>query len=171
MLTLPIPSSDALHHSSQLYQHIRDEITHQGGSIGFARFMELALYTPTLGYYCTGRQKLGKCGDFLTAPEISPLFSRCLARQCQQILEMLPNSDILEIGAGTGKLACGLLRELENLDSLPEHYYILEISADLRARQADLLSSQLPHLFSRVQWIDDFPEQGIVGVILANEVM
>jgi SAM-dependent MidA family methyltransferase len=171
MLTLPIPSNEALAHSSQLFNHIRYEVLEAGGSIGFARFMEMALYTPGLGYYCTGSQKLGKSGDFLTAPEISPLFARCIARQCQQVLELLGHGDILEIGAGSGKFACDLLAELESLDCLPEHYFILEISADLRARQQRLLEATQPHLFRRVIWLNDFPLQKINGVILANEVM
>jgi SAM-dependent MidA family methyltransferase len=170
MLTLPIPSNEALALSKELFQCIRDEITGSGGTISFARFMEMALYAPGLGYYCAGSQKLGKSGDFVTAPEISPLFSRCIARQCQQVLDLLEDGDILEIGAGTGKMACDLLLELERFNTLPRHYYILEISADLRARQKQLVAATLPHLSGRVQWLDELPAE-FNGVIVGNEVM
>ncbi len=170
MLTLPIPSNDALALSKELFQSIRDEITCAGGSISFARFMEMALYAPGLGYYCAGSQKLGKSGDFVTAPEISPLFSRCIARQCQQVLDALEDGDILEIGAGTGKMACDLLLELERFKTLPRYYYILEISADLRARQQQLVANTLPHLCDRILWLDELPAE-FNGVIVGNEVM
>jgi SAM-dependent MidA family methyltransferase len=170
MLTLPIPSNDAFALSKELFHYIRNEITRSGGSISFTRFMELALYTPGLGYYCAGSQKLGKSGDFITAPEISPLFSRCVARQCQQVLDLVEDGDILEIGAGTGKMVCDLLLELERFNSLPRHYFILEISANLRARQEQMLAATIPHLFERVQWLDELPEN-FNGVIVANEVM
>jgi SAM-dependent MidA family methyltransferase len=171
MLTLPIPSNEALELSKKLFQSIRDEIIRSPvGSISFARFMEMALYAPGLGYYCAGSQKLGKSGDFITAPEISPLFSRCIARQCQQVLDIVEDGDILEIGAGTGKMACDLLLELERFNNLPRRYYILEISADLRARQKQMLATIVPHLYERVRWLNDLPKN-FSGIIVANEVM
>lgn len=171
MAILPTPSPIALAHSEQLKTHICQEITRAGGHISFARFMELALYAPGLGYYSAGSHKLGKQGDFVTAPEISPLFAKCIAKQCQQIFSILPNSCILEIGAGSGKLASELLLELERLEVLPEKYYILEISADLRAKQQDLLRQTCPHLLSRLEWLNALPSTQLRGVILANEVM
>ncbi len=171
MATLPTPSPIALAHSEQLKTRICQEITHAGGHISFARFMELALYTPGLGYYSAGSHKLGKHGDFVTAPEISPLFAKCIAKQCQQIFTTLENSSILEIGAGSGKLAHELLLELERLQALPEKYFILEISADLRAKQQALLRQACPHLLSRIRWLDGLPATKFRGVILANEVM
>jgi SAM-dependent MidA family methyltransferase len=171
MPTLPIPNDAAFAHSNQLIQQIRQEITQSGGHMSFARFMELALYAPGLGYYSAGSHKFGEGGDFVTAPEISPLFAKCLARQCQQVLNELDTGDILEIGAGSGMLACELLTELDQLESLPQHYFILEISADLRERQQQKIKQECPRLFSRVQWLDKLPEKNIRGVIFANEVL
>lgn len=155
---------------SNLVELLQQEIQRSGGAISFARFMELALYAPGLGYYSAGRHKLGKEGDFVTAPEISPLFAQCVARQCQQVLNELGGGDILEFGAGTGVFAKDLLLELEQLDCLPARYYILEVSADLRSRQQDLLHTHCPHLIERIQWLDRLPS-AFQGIIFANEVM
>jgi len=169
MSSLPQPSSDALAHSKQLCDLIHHDIAIQGGWIPFSRFMELALYAPGLGYYSAGAHKFGEAGDFVTAPEISSLFGRTLARQ---VAEMMAQSVpyIIELGAGSGKLAVDLLGELEKLNSLPERYDILEVSADLRQRQNAFLQQHLPHLMSRVHWLDVLPEK-ISGVVLANEVL
>ncbi|MBA2655198.1 MAG: SAM-dependent methyltransferase [Gammaproteobacteria bacterium] len=166
---LPHPSVNAHNNVEQLMTKIRLEIS-QSGPLSFARFMELALYAPGLGYYSAGRQKFGQEGDFTTAPEMSVLYSRCLAKQCHQVLSHTPG-DILELGAGTGSMALEILFELERLNSLPEHYYILEISADLKSRQQALINSKAPHLKHKVIWLDTLPEFKFDGVILANEVM
>ncbi len=171
MSTLPTPSAHALEHSQKLLDLIRQKIINNNGYIGFAEFMELALYAPGLGYYSAGSQKLGKGGDFITAPEISPLFAQCIARQCQQILMTLAQGDILELGAGSGILARDLLVELSRLNCLPENYYILEVSAELRERQKIFLERECPNFFDRIKWLDSLPEKGINGIILANEVM
>jgi SAM-dependent MidA family methyltransferase len=171
MPTLPTPNVDALEHSATLLRVIKEEIAAAGGYISFARFMELALYAPGLGYYSAGNYKFGKQGDFVTAPEISNLFAKCVAKQCQQILTALTSPDILELGAGSGKLAGDLLQELEQLQCLPRHYYILEISADLRAKQNIYLEKQCPQFLSRIIWLDELPCTGFKGVILANEVI
>jgi SAM-dependent MidA family methyltransferase len=171
MTNLPIPSQLALQHSEKLIDLIADEIAAAGGHISFARYMELALFAPGLGYYSAGSHKLGKEGDFVTAPLISPLFAQCIARQCQQVLFEMVNGSMLELGAGTGQLACDLLLELERLDSLPEHYFILEISAELRERQQQLLQEHCAHLLSRVEWLDQLPTSKMKGIILANEVL
>jgi SAM-dependent MidA family methyltransferase len=171
MATLPIPNETALAHSEELLDYVRQEITQAGGYISFARFMELALYAPGLGYYSAGSHKLGKQGDFITAPEISPLFAKCIARQCQQVFAALAGSHILEIGAGTGKLASDLLQELTQLDALPQQYFILEISADLRAKQQERLQQTCPDFFTRIHWLDRLPAGDFEGIILANEVM
>lgn len=168
---LPPPDAQALAHSERLQQVIRAEMEASGGRVSFARFMELALYTPGLGYYSAGSHKLGREGDFVTAPEISPLFGRCLARQCAQVLSLLGSGDVLELGAGTGKLAVDLLGELRELGTLPQRYLILEVSADLRERQRQLIEQRLPALEDRVHWLDRLPEAGFRGVVLANEVM
>lgn len=170
MKHLPEPDVTAKIHSTKLQHFIQAEI-HQQGGISFARYMELALYSPGLGYYSAGSHKLGKGGDFVTAPEISPLFSRCLARQCQQVLQKISQADILELGAGSGIMACDILTELEAAHCLPEHYYILEVSADLKQRQQQLLKEKIPQLFERIIWLDTLTNFHIKGVIIANEVI
>ncbi|MEJ1295902.1 MAG: SAM-dependent methyltransferase [Candidatus Sedimenticola sp. (ex Thyasira tokunagai)] len=168
---LPAPEGEALEHSERLTAVIRREIEAAGGRLPFDRYMELALYAPGLGYYTAGSRKFGEGGDFVTAPEISPLFAQCLARQCVPLLERLGGADILEFGAGSGALATDLLIALEQLGSLPEHYFILELSPDLRARQQETLASRAPELLPRVEWLDGLPESGFRGVVLANEVL
>ncbi|MEQ1630093.1 MAG: SAM-dependent methyltransferase, partial [Gallionella sp.] len=166
---LPTPSPEALDHSTRLTLAIQNDIAQHGGWISFARFMELALYMPGLGYYTAGSHKLGEAGDFITAPELSSLFGRTLARQVQQVMaNSAPH--ILELGAGSGKLAVDMLAELEHLGALPESYSILEVSADLRQRQQALLQQCLPHLVQRVQWLDALPER-YSGAVVANEVL
>jgi SAM-dependent MidA family methyltransferase len=131
--------------------------------------MELALYAPGLGYYTAGARKLGREGDFITAPEMTPLYGQTLARQAAQVLES-GLDQILEIGAGSGALAAALLAELERLDRLPRHYYILEVSPDLRERERDLLALKVPHLLERVIWLNRLPTL-YQGLIIANEVL
>jgi len=169
MPSLPTPGPEAAAHSQRLQQHIRDEIAARGGWISFARYMELALYAPGLGYYAAGATKFGAAGDFTTAPERSHLFGRTLARQVAQVLAQT-GGDVLEIGAGSGKLACDVLLELQRLNALPAHYAILELSATLQARQRKQISAQAPQLLDRVQWLDCLP-QDFSGVVLGNEVL
>lgn len=166
---LPAPGADAAQHSTLLAEHIRNDIAAQGGWISFARYMELTLYAPGLGYYTAGAHKFGAAGDFITAPELSPLFGRTVARQVAEIMAgSAPH--ILELGAGSGKLAADMLAELELCGSLPVSYAILEVSADLRARQQTLLRERLPHLLERVRWLDRLPHR-FSGAIIANEVL
>lgn len=167
---LPRPSAEAMAHSDELARRIQQEIAEAGGAIRFSRYQELALYTPGLGYYSAGAARFGSAGDFVTAPEISPLFSRCLARACADVLRELDGGAVLEIGAGTGRMAADVLLELATLDRLPEQYLILEVSADLRQRQAETLDRMAPDLLSRVSWLDRLPER-IEGVIMGNEVL
>jgi SAM-dependent MidA family methyltransferase len=169
MSSLPAPSPDAQAHSARLSERIRAEIARSGGWISFARYMEMALYEPGLGYYAAGATKFGIAGDFTTAPEMSALFGRTLARQTQQVLQET-GGDVLEIGAGRGKLAADLLLELEKLGTLPTRYRILELSADLKERQFDTLTTRAPHLARRVQWLDRLPD-AFTGVVLGNEVL
>ena len=168
-VTLPAPSPDALVHSAKLCELIRQDIAMQGGWIPFSRFMELALYAPGLGYYTAGAHKFGEGGDFITAPELSTLFGRTMARQLVEIMQASA-PHILELGAGSGKLALDILTELERLNALPESYSILEVSADLRARQQTLINSELPHLANRVHWLDTLPDN-ISGAVIGNEVL
>lgn len=167
---LPALTPQEAEHSAQLVQRICAEIDARGGWISFERFMEMALYEPGLGYYSAGSTKLGSAGDFVTAPEISPLFSRCMATQCAEILERSGTADILELGAGSGVMAVDILSELAVQGRLPERYLILEVSADLRQRQQQTVQERLPDLASRVQWLDQWPAE-LRGVVLANEVL
>lgn len=198
-LAIPSPQAQAL--SQQLSYLIQQKIKSAGGWISFADFMHMALYTPGLGYYSGGAQKFGMAGDFVTAPEISPLFAKTLALQAAQILAPT-QGNILELGAGTGKLAADLLLELQRLKQLPEQYFILEVSDHLRQIQRETLQKNLPDdLFKRVAWLDTLPpspqpsptrgegvaasqltdispsplegegSKGFNGLILANEVL
>src|SRR3569833_232705 len=168
---LPPPRTAALQHSAQLRALIVGEIAAAGGAISFARYMELALYAPGLGYYSAGAQKFGAAGDFITAPEISPLFAHCVARQWAQVLRTLGGGDVLEVGAGSGVFAADLLTALAEADSLPIHYFILERSADLRARQQLLLAARDPQLLERIIWLDGLPSVPLSGVVIANELL
>jgi SAM-dependent MidA family methyltransferase len=164
-------SAEEVQHAERVRARLAREIASGGGWISFERYMELALYAPGLGYYSAGAQKLGSGGDFTTAPEISSLFGACVARQCVEVLSELASGSILEVGAGTGRLAVDVLARLETLGCLPEHYFILEISADLRERQRNLIAGRAPHMASRVAWLDALPREPFDGVILANEVL
>ncbi len=171
MIELPEPDSLAKIHSQALSEIIRAKIRKSGGSIGFDHYMELALYRPGLGYYSAGMSKFGALGDFVTAPQVSSLFSQCIARQCDSLLHKLGKGSILELGAGTGVMAADLLETLDNLGNVPERYYILELSADLRQRQAKTLQSRMPRLCGTITWLDSLPSSGFRGVVLANEVL
>ena len=163
-MSLPLPDSDALAASQALQQLIAAEIEQQGGAIAFSRFMELALYAPRLGYYSGGAAKLGSDGDFTTAPEITPLFGAALARAAAAIIaQSAPN--IIEFGAGTGKLARDVLTALAEEGVQVDSYTIIELSGELRARQQEALKD-----FPQVRWLDGFPE-AFSGVVLANEVL
>lgn len=166
---LPPLSAEERRQSEAVAKLIATELTVAGGWLTFERFMELALYAPGLGYYSAGAFKIGAGGDFTTAPELSGLFGRCLARQCAQVLRVT-GGEILELGAGTGSLAAVLLGELAALAVLPERYAILEVSADLAARQRARLAQLPAALSQRVVWLERLPERALRGVMLANEV-
>ena len=166
---LPAPSAAALAHSQRLVSLIAAEIAAAGGWISFARYMELALHAPGLGYYSAGARKFGAAGDFVTAPESGLLFGQTLARQVAQVLGAgVP--DVMELGAGSGRLARDLLAELLALDCLPQRYLILETSAELKERQRALLHRELPQLASRVAWLDGLPE-AFSALVIGNEVL
>ena len=167
---LPALTPEQVAHSRRLVERIRDVIDASSGWISFERFMELALYEPGLGYYSAGAWKFGQAGDFITAPEISPLFSRCLANQCEEVLAQIGPADILELGAGSGVMASDVLLELERIGALPQNYLILEVSADLKERQRARIQQLAPHLAERVRWLDEWPKS-FRGVVLANEVL
>jgi len=156
--------------NARLQDRIRAEIAESAGLLPFDRFMELALYAPGLGYYVAGAEKFGPDGDFTTAPELSPLFGRCIANQCAEVLERIPEAEILEFGAGSGALAIQILGRLAEIDALPKRYRILEPSPELRRRQRDRIQQRLPHLIDRCEWLDGLPER-IQGIVIANEVL
>ena len=168
-MKLPAPSPDALAFSEALKRRIIDAIEAADGWIGFDRFMELALYAPGMGYYSGGAQKFGAAGDFVTAPEISSAFSQTLATQAIQIMA-LSAPQIVEVGAGSGRLAADLLLELERRNALPERYAILDLSGELRERQRATLGQRAPHLLDHVHWLDRLPET-FDGLVLANELL
>ncbi len=168
---LPAPDADAAAHSDRVVDMIVDEIRSVGGAIRFSRFMEIALYQPGLGYYSAGARKFGEGGDFITAPELSPLYSRCLARICASVIGRYDDAEIIEIGGGSGVMAADMLEELAWLDRLPSRYRMLEVSADLRKRQKSTLAARAAGLSERVDWLDDFPQKPVSGVILGNEVL
>lgn len=158
-------------HLARMHERLAAEIERAGGWIGFDRYMEIALYEPGLGYYSAGAHKLGDGGDFTTAPEISRLFGACVARQCAEIVSTLQNATILEIGAGSGRLAADVLSRMEELGCPPARYLVLEISADLRERQRRTILARAPRLAQRVEWLDEPPGIAFDGVVLANEVL
>jgi SAM-dependent MidA family methyltransferase len=166
---MPAPSPEEEAHSLTVAALIRERVRAAGGWIPFERFMELALYAPGLGYYSAGSVKLGPDGDFVTAPEISDLFSRCVARQCAQVLG--GGGEILELGAGTGRMAAVILTSLAAARCLPDRYAILEVSADLAQRQKERLGRLPRELREKVVWLDRLPERPMEGMILANEVL
>ena len=156
--------------SDALVELIKQEIN-ISGPLPFSRFVQRALYEPGYGYYMNGLAKFGAAGDFVTAPELSPLFSRCLAMQCAQLLDDIPKSSILELGAGSGVMAADCLLQLQTMGELPEKYYILELSASLRQRQQQAIEKLPLSLSSRVQWLDSLEGLAFTGIILANEVL
>ncbi len=170
---LPEPAPDARHASDALVALIRSRIEAAGGWIPFSDYMRLALYAPGLGYYSGGAAKFGTAGDFVTAPEISPLFGACVAATLADVLAAPPlqgTGDVLEVGAGTGQLALQVLRSLAARGQLPRRYFILELSAELQQRQRELLAREVPDLLGRVEWLSALP-QGFRGAIIGNEVL
>jgi len=165
------PTAEGRRHSHRLSRRLRAQIRRAGGWLGFERFMQQALYAPGLGYYQAGLPKFGARGDFITAPLMGDLTARCLAGQCAQVLADIGHGDVLEFGAGTGRLAADLLTALEQLGTLPGRYLIVETSADLRARQRRTIAALGAPLRERVHWLERLPQGGFDGVALATEVL
>ena len=170
---LPTPDADALAHSARVDELIRAQIAGNGGAIPFSRFMELALYAPGLGYYSAGASKFGESGDFVTAPELGPIFAACVAESVAPVFQQLgPQARFFELGGGTGAFAEVALKRLIELDALPDRYCILEPSAQLRHRQRERLQERLvPPLFELVEWLDGPFDDEWDGVLFANEVI
>ena len=171
---LPVPDREALAVSQELSSRIAAEIARHGGWLSFARYMEMALYEPGLGYYSNPGQVFGAAGDFVTAPELTPLFGATLARQVSPWLKdpALAGSGqvVLEVGGGSGMLAAQLLNALDNVGHHEVRYLILELSAERREHQRQTLKSLAPGLMDRVGWLETFPES-FAGVVVANELL
>lgn len=167
---LPEPDADARAHSARVRAAIVDAIGARGGFLPLADYIGIALYAPGLGYYAAGARKLGAAGDFTTAPELTPLFGAAVATQVGAILEGTGGREIVELGAGSGRLAVDLLRELERLDAVPSRYAIVETSPDLKERQQAAIARELPAWHDRVAWLDAPPAR-IEGAVLMNEVL
>jgi SAM-dependent MidA family methyltransferase len=168
---LPEPTPEEQERAEAVAERLRQRMAEAGGAIPFDEYMRIALYEPGLGYYVAGRERLGKGGDFTTAPELTPFFGYTVAGQVVDLLARSGGGDVLEAGAGSGTLAVELLAELERLGNLPARYRILEVSPDLRQRQEKTLRRTLPHLMDRVEWLDDFPDEAWSGVVVANELL
>jgi SAM-dependent MidA family methyltransferase len=166
---LPEPTPDEAEHAARVHAAIAARIR-ADGPLRFDRYMDLALYAPGLGYYSAGATKIGPRGDFVTAPELGTVFARCLAEAIAPALEG-PDADVVELGAGTGALAAGLLPALESLGRLPRRYRIVEVGADLRARQQARLGALPEALAARVEWLDAPPAESWHGALVANEVV
>ena len=167
---LPEPDPEAMAYSRRLEAELMEQIGRAGG-MPFDSYMERVLYAPGLGYYTGGQRKFGAEGDFVTAPEVSPLFARCVARQCAQVLGALEGGDVLEFGAGSGVFAADLLGALAELGRLPRRYRIMELSGVLRERQRERVAAAGAGLIDRVTWLDRAPDAGFQGVVIANEVL
>jgi SAM-dependent MidA family methyltransferase len=166
---MPVPDAAARAHSARVVAHVRVEIERAGGFIAFTRYMELVLYAPGLGYYVAGARKFGAAGDFVTGPEMTPLYGAAIARQLAPILAA-SGAQIVELGAGSGALAASLLDSLARADALPSRYRILEVSPSLRARQKSTLAHAASSTFPPIEWIDRLPDT-IDGVVVMNEVL
>src|SRR5438552_130410 len=167
--TLPPPSAEAAAHSQQLAEHIASTIVAEGDWIPFSRYMDLALHAPGLGYYAAGSRKFGGEGDFVTAPEITPFFARCIALQARQVLEAT-GGEILELGPGSGALAADMVEELKSHGAAPRRYLLLEVSPELRERQRERFAERFPGDTERFVWVDKLPEK-FRGLVVANEVL
>ena len=167
---LPPPSLEARLHGEQVLAHITAAIDEAGGWISFADYMGVVLYAPGLGYYSAGARKFGAAGDFVTAPELTPLFGVALATAAADVIDRLPDGDLIELGPGTGQLAADLLNALAAKGRLPRRYRLLEVSADLAARQRECLRERVPALLPRIDWIEILPARWR-GLMIANEVL
>jgi SAM-dependent MidA family methyltransferase len=161
----------SLDHSLLVREQLIQHINTRDGWISFEEFVDFVMYKPGLGYYSAGAEKIGHSGDFTTAPEISKLFGMALANQITPILDHYQSPSIIEIGAGTGKLAFDIMTQLNDYQVNFDRYYILELSADLKQRQQSMLSHLPTKTLNKIVWLDSIPMDSIDGVIIANEVI
>ena len=169
MTHLPKPQPEALAHSIRVSERIAERLVLARGWLSFAEFMQLALYEPGLGYYSAGASKFGDAGDFVTAPEISPLFAEVVAEQIDLTLRTVDSGDLLELGPGTGAFAAGAIDVFNRCGTPIKRYRMLEVSADLRERQAERLA-RVRHARPSREWCDRLPE-AFSGVIFGNEIL
>jgi SAM-dependent MidA family methyltransferase len=167
---VPAPSAVAQAHSSRVVAHLMQTIAEADGWISFADYMGEVLYAPGLGYYAAGTRKFGAAGDFVTAPELTPLFGAALAAQLAQILADVPDGEIIELGPGSGRLAADILTAMARQETLPARYRLLEVSPELRERQRAHLIEKAPGFLERIEWIDLLPERW-QGAVIANELL
>ena len=167
---LPEPDADARAHSARVVDAVVRAVRQAGGFLPFDRYMQIALYAPGLGYYVAGARKFGAAGDFVTAPELTPLFGATLARQVAAILDATEARDVVEFGAGSGRLAADVLGALAAAGALPARYRIVEVSPELAQRQRDTLARHAGALASVVEWLAAPPER-IDGAVVMNEVL
>lgn len=170
-LDLPEPTAEEAEQSQKLCELVKQAIIDAKGWLDFEQYMQLALYAPYLGYYSGGAQKFGELGDFITSPEVSPLFGQTLAQPVAKLLAKIPGAKLIEFGAGSGKLATDLLLALEDLEVLPEEYLIIELSAELQQRQQETIKEKAPGLLGRVRWLSHLPKSPINAIVIANEVL
>lgn len=169
---LPEPNTQEKIQSNKLVAEVIDYIKKNNNWMSFSDYMNYALYHPEYGYYTSGNKKIGPDGDFITAPELGPLFAYGLSRQISPIIKNHQDFNILEFGAGTGQLAIDILLELDKLNTLPRNYYILEVSADLKYRQQQNINKLPAELKDKIKWLDTLPDDNsFEGIILANEVI
>ena len=161
----------SLDHSLLVREQLIQHINTRDGWISFEEFIDFVMYKPGLGYYSAGAEKIGHSGDFTTAPEISKLFGMALANQMTPILDHYQSPSIIEIGAGTGKLAFDIMTQLNDYQVNFDRYYILELSADLKQRQQSMLSHLPTKTLNKIVWLNSIPMDSIDGVIIANEVI
>ena len=167
MNTLPPLDEQAASDCAALCLDIQEKIKQNNGFLPFVDYMNWALYAPKYGYYSGRAEKIGQYGDFATAPQLTDLFGKCIAKQ---ILQILPQTagNIYEFGAGTGKLAVDILKWLP--ENAWQKYYIIELSADLQQRQQDYIQNKIPQYAHKIEHLCRLPEQ-FDGVILGNEVL
>ena len=154
-----------------LKQLLKNRIEQSDGWIPFDLFFNTIMYEPGLGYYSSGSHKIGEGGDFTTAPEISKYFSKAIARQTNRLLTMHNEASIIEVGAGKGTFAFEYLKELEETGIEINRYYILEISADLKDRQMQLISGLPKSIRDKVTWLESLEMDPVDGILIANEVI
>jgi len=171
MTKLPVPDQAAVQQSQRVSQLLRSQIEQADGHLSFSQFMHTCLYTPEDGYYQSTRPKFGSQGDFITAPEISPLFGDCIAHMCADALKQIPAACLFEFGAGSGHLAADILGTLATQYDLYPDYKILELSSALQQRQRETLQRRCPDCYDQVAWLSALPETPFTAIILANEVL